>query len=84
MKKYTFKDGFKCFASTVKEAIKKHKVFSAYGEKEYRITWRSEIFIKAKSEEEAEEKFEKLRLFSADALKLNADWVETNSIEEKG
>ena len=143
MKKYTFKDGFKCFASTKEQAIAKHKVmadktFTVYvgdgevndslltieearklaksyrnkgyddvkivdtktnkvtaaqeakskhkavasGDKEYRITWRSEIFIKAKSKSEAERKFENLGLFSADALKLNAEWVETNSIEE--
>ena len=33
MKQYTFKDGFKCVASTKEEAIKKHKVVSAKKQK---------------------------------------------------
>ena len=81
MKKFKFKDGSTIIASCAEEAKAKHKAVAS-GDKEYRITWRSEIFIKAKSKSEAERKFENLGLFSADALKLNAEWVETNSIEE--
>ena len=48
----------------------------------YRITFRSELIIKAGSEEEAEEIFAGLDLYSDEALKYGANWVETNSIDK--
>lgn len=51
--------------------------------KTYRITFRSEVFIEANSADEAEEKFGGLSLFSDEASKYCAEWVETNSIEEE-
>lgn len=81
MKQFKFSDGFKCVASTVEEAKAKHKVVASE-EKEYRITWSSEIFIEAKSKAAAKREFEELGLFSADALDLNAEIVKINSVEE--
>lgn len=51
--------------------------------KKYRITFRSEVFIEANSAREAEEKFGELPLFSEEASKRGAEWVETNSVEEE-
>ncbi len=51
--------------------------------KTYRITFRSEVFIEANSADEAEEKFGELSLFSDEAHKYCAEFVETNSIEEE-
>ena len=48
----------------------------------YRITFRSELVIRASSEKEAEAIFADLDLYSADALKYGANWVETNSIDK--
>ena len=49
--------------------------------KEYRITFRSEIRVKAASAEEAEEKFGEIDLYSEEAKKHGIAWVETNSVE---
>jgi len=48
---------------------------------EVRITWRSEIYIKGKNIDEIRDKWEDTGLFSADALELNADFVELVSAE---
>ena len=50
--------------------------------KAYRITFRSELIIRADSEEEAEDIFAGLDLYSDEALKYGANWVETNSIDK--
>jgi hypothetical protein len=51
-------------------------------QKEYRITFRSEIRVKAASAEEAEEKFGEIDLYSEEAKQHGIGWVETNSVEE--
>jgi len=53
------------------------------GKKTFRITFRSEIFIQADSEEDAMEKFESLDLFSREASDHNAAFVETCSTDEQ-
>lgn len=50
----------------------------------YRITFRAEVFVKAKSPEEAEEIYGGYDLFSEEAKDdLDIDWVETCSVEEQ-
>lgn len=51
---------------------------------QYRITFRSEIFITAKSKEEAEQKFEQIELFTEEARNNGASYVETNSVDHDG
>ena len=50
---------------------------------QYRITFRSEMFIDANSPEEAEQKFGEIDLYSLEAEKYGAQYVETNSVEEQ-
>lgn len=49
----------------------------------FRITFRSEMFIDANSPEEAEQKFGEIYLYSLEAAKHDAQYVETNSVEEQ-
>ena len=51
-------------------------------QKEYRITFRSEIRVQAASAEEAEEKFGEIDLYSEEAKQHGIAWVETNSVED--
>ena len=49
----------------------------------YRITFRAEVFVEAKSPEDAEEIYGSHDLFSDEAKKdLDIEWVETCSVEE--
>ena len=49
----------------------------------YRITFRSEVFVRADSPEEAEEIYGGYDLYSDEAKDdLDIAWVETNSVEE--
>lgn len=50
--------------------------------KKFRITFRSEIFISANSEEEAREKFWEMELYSREASDNGAAFVELNSEDE--
>jgi hypothetical protein len=52
-------------------------------EKEFRITFTSEISVNAKSKAEAMKLFEKIKLYSETALNHGADYVEVTSIEEE-
>ena len=51
---------------------------------QFRITFRSEIFITANSKEEAEQKFEQIELFTEEARNNGASYVETNSVDHDG
>ena len=51
---------------------------------QYRITFRSEIFIEANSKKEAEEKFGQIELFTEEARNNGASFVETNSVDFDG
>jgi hypothetical protein len=51
---------------------------------QFRITFRSEIFIEANSKEEAEQKFEQIELFTEEARNNGASFVETNSVDFDG
>lgn len=50
--------------------------------KRFRITFRSEIFISANSEEEAREKFWEMELYSREASDNGAAFVELNTVDE--
>lgn len=47
-----------------------------------RITFRSEVYIEADSLKEARQKWESCELFSDEAKKLSADFIEIDSIED--
>lgn len=49
---------------------------------EVRITFRSEIYIKGKNLEEIRDKWIDVQLFSEEALKMDADYVELVSAED--
>ena len=55
----------------------------AVNKPKFRITFRSEVYIEAESQEEAEAKFCELNLFSKGAKKLGAEYVETCSVEKQ-
>lgn len=80
-------DGHWCYGTQVDAVVGQEEVSDPEDEAEpeeeieVRITFRSEIYIKGKSIEEIEDKWEEIGLFSADALEHNADFIEICSSE---
>lgn len=82
---FTLSNGHWCYGEQIDELLDEEEPEEAKNEPEsefeVRITFRSEVYIKGKTLEEIEEKWEELPLYSADALEHYADFCELVSAD---